>query len=331
MTVASEVAGPTAARTNPRRISTPVWVALGIVYVVWGSTYLAIRYAIDSIPPFTSGALRFVLAGLILFAFLAIRRGRSALRVTRRQFGSAALVGVLLLLGGNGGVVLAEQSLPTGVAALLVASVPLWVVLWRAALRDRPDRRTLLGVALGFVGLAVLTLPGSHHASGGHSYVWGVVFVVFAALSWSFGSVGTKTWLTMPEDPFVATAYEMVAGGLACGIAALLHGEHVNLDAVTGKSLLATGYLVVFGSLVAFSSYVWLLHTAPISLVATYAYVNPVVAVALGALFLHESVTSTVVLGGLIVVAGVAVVISTESRSRADDRLMTEESLDENT
>jgi drug/metabolite transporter (DMT)-like permease len=316
MTVASEVVEPAAASAAAsRKTSTAVWVALGVVYVLWGSTYLAIRVAIDSIPPFVSGALRFLVAGLLLCAFLTVRRGRSALRVTRRQASSAVLVGLLLLLGGNGGVVLAEQSLPTGVAALLVASVPLWVVLWRALARDRPSRSTLLGVLLGFVGLAVLVLPGGHHAvSGGHSYALGVVIIVGAALCWSFGSVASKFWLTLPDDPFVAAAYEMVAGGVGMTIAALLHGERIHPSALTGKSLAAVGYLIVAGSLVAFCSYIWLLHSAPISLVATYAYVNPVVAVGLGALFLGEAVTSTVLLGGLVVVAGVAVVVATERK-----------------
>jgi drug/metabolite transporter (DMT)-like permease len=285
-----------------------------VVYVFWGSTYLAIRVAIETIPPFVSGALRFLLAGLVLCAFLTLRRGRSALRVTLRQGLSAALVGLLLLVGGNGGVVLAEQSLPTGMAALLVASVPLWVVLWRALARDRPNRQTLVGVLLGFVGLAVLVLPGSHHTTGGRSYLLGVLIVIGAALCWSFGSVASKFWLTLPDDPFVAAAYEMVAGGVGMAVGALLHGEHVHRDAFTGKSLAAVGYLVAAGSLLAFCSYIWLLHVAPISLVATYAYVNPVVAVALGAMFLGEPVTSTVILGGLIVVAGVAVVVATERK-----------------
>src|SRR5258708_6525832 len=284
-----------------RRITPAIWLALGLVYIVWGSTYLAIPVAIESIPPFTSAAVRFILAGAILAAFLAIRGGPAKLKVTRRQLASASLVGILLLLGGNAGVVLAERALPSGLAALLVAAVPLWVVVWRALARDLPSARTLLGIVIGFVGLAVLVLPGHHQGNNGHSYLGGVLLVCGAAISWSFGSVASSQWLTMPKDPFVATAYEMIAGGLACAIAAALHGEHPDFGAMTGRSLAATAYLVVFGSLVAFSAYVWLLHAAPISLVSTYAYVNPVVAVALGAMFVGEPVTSTVVLGGLIV------------------------------
>lgn len=294
-----------------QRMTTAAWIALAAVYFIWGSTYLAIRYAIESIPPLSSAALRFTLAGLILGAFLAVRRGPSALRVTRRQLASAALIGTLLLLGGNGFVVLSEQYIPSGTSALLVASVPLWIVMWRAVAKDRPAAPTLVGVLIGFAGLVVLMRPGG---GGAHNYVLGVVLVLIASISWAFGSVASKAWLTPPKDPFVASAYQMVFGGLGCAIAAALHGEHFHPGAVTGTSVWATVYLVGAGSLVAFSSYVWLLKNAPISTVATYAYVNPVVAVALGALFLSETITLAVVVGGLIVVLGVAVVIATERR-----------------
>ena len=304
-------ASPIEAVEHPApRMTTGAWMALGAVYFLWGSTYLAIRYAIDSLPPLSSAAIRFTIAGLILMTFLAIRRGPTALRVTKRELASAALIGVLLLAGGNGGVVLSEQYIPIGLSALLVASVPLWIVLWRAVAKDRPNARTLVGVLIGFAGLAVLIRP----SGGAHNYVLGVVLVLVASISWSFGSVASKAWLTPPKDPFVASAYQMVFGGLGCALAAAGHGERVDVSAISGRSVLATLYLITFGSLVAFCSYIWLLHTAPISLVATYAYVNPVVAVFLGAIFLGEPVTAAVVIGGLIVVAGVAVVISTERR-----------------
>ena len=294
-----------------QHMTTTAWIALAAVYFVWGSTYLAIRYAIESIPPLSSAALRFTLAGLILLGFLAIRRGPSALRVTGRQLASAALIGTLLLLGGNGFVVLSEQYIPSGTSALLVASVPLWIVVWRAVAKDRPTARMLVGVLIGFAGLVVLMRPGGGSA---HNYVLGVVLVLIASVSWAFGSVASKVWLTPPKDPFVDSAYQMVFGGIGCAMAAALHGEHFHPGAVTGTSVWATVYLVGAGSLVAFSSYVWLLKNAPISTVATYAYVNPVVAVALGALFLSETITLAVVVGGLIVVLGVAVVIATERR-----------------
>jgi drug/metabolite transporter (DMT)-like permease len=289
------------ARPGRPGMSPAAWLALTAVYFVWGSTYLGIRYAIESIPPLFSASLRFTLAGLIL----------AALRVTRRQLVSAALIGLLMLLGGNGGVVLSEQYIPTGMSALLVASVPLWIVMWRLVAKDRPKSRTLVGVLIGFAGLVVLMEPGSGTA---HNYFLGVTLVVVASVSWAFGSVATKTWLTPPKDPFVASAYQMVFGGLGCAVAAALHGESFHPGAVTGTSVWATLYLIGAGSLVAFSSYVWLLNNAPISIVSTYAYVNPVVAVALGAIFLSESITLAVVAGGLIVMLGVAVVIATERR-----------------
>jgi len=302
---------PPAPDVGKARMTTASWLALSAVYVLWGSTYLGIRYAIESIPPLSSAALRFSLAGLILLAFLAIRRGPAALRVTRPQLLSAAAVGLLLLLGGNGFVVLSEQYLPTGMSALLVASVPLWIVVWRAVAKDRPNARTLVGVLIGFAGLIVLMRPGH---GGAHNYFLGVTLVLVASISWAFGSVASKVWLTPPKDPFVASGYQMVFGGLGCAIAAALHGEHFDPGAITGTSVWATLYLVCFGSLIAFSSYVWLLKNAPISTVSTYAYVNPVVAVALGALFLGEPITVAVVVGGLIVVLGVAVVIATERK-----------------
>jgi drug/metabolite transporter (DMT)-like permease len=298
-------------QTGRPRMSTAAWLALGAVYFIWGSTYLGIRYAIESIPPLSSAALRFTLAGLILAAFLAIRRGPAALRVSRSQLISAALIGVLLLLGGNGFVVLSEQYISSGMAALLVASVPLWIVVWRMVAKDWPNAWTLVGVLIGFAGLVILIRPGGGTA---HNYFLGLALVIVASVSWAFGSVASKTWLTPPKDPFVASAYQMVSGGLACAVAAALHGESFDPGAITGTSAFATLYLVGAGSLIAFSSYVWLLSNTPISLVSTYAYVNPVVAVALGALFLSEPITLVMVLGGVVVVVGVAVVIATERR-----------------
>src|SRR2546423_1736072 len=232
--------------TGRPRMSTAAWLALGAVYFIWGSTYLGIRYAIESIPPLTSAALRFTLAGLILAAFLAIRRGPAALRVSRGQLISAVLIGVLLLLGGNGFVVLSEQYIPSGMAALLVASVPLWIVMWRMVARDRPKARTLVGVLIGFAGLVVLMRPGGGTA---HNYFLGLALVIVASVSWAFGSVASRTWLTPPKDPFVASAYQMVFGGLACAVAAVLHGASFGPRAGTGPAGLPTLYLGGAGSL----------------------------------------------------------------------------------
>lgn len=286
-----------------------VWAALAVVYVVWGSTYLAIRVAVETMPPFLSAAGRFIMAALLLAALLAWRQGPAALRVTRRQLASASGVGVLLLLGGNGLVVLAEQSVPSGLAALLVAAVPLWVVLLRRLTGQRTSAMTIGGVLLGMVGLAVLTVPGL----SGQVRLTGVLIVIVATVMWSGGSF-LASRLSMPENALAASVYEMAAGGLACLAVAALRGEPQGLDlaAVSTRSWLAFAYLVVFGSLVAFTAYAWLLQSAPLPLVATYAYVNPVVAVFLGWLILSEPLTWPILLGGAIVVGGVCLVVRTE-------------------
>ncbi len=294
-----------------------------MVYLLWGSTYLAIRIAVESLPPLTSAAMRFAAAGLVLAAVLRLRRGPGALRVDRRQLGSAALVGVLLLAGGNGLVVLAESgppgvALPSGIAALLVATVPLLVVLLRTATGDRPPVWTFAGVTLGFVGLVLLVLPAG---SADAVPLVGALTVVAGAASWSVGSFLSGR-IRMPADPFVATVYEMVAGALVLAVIAAGRGElrDFHPTAVSARSWLALAYLMVAGSLVAFTAYVWLLHNAPLSLVSTYAYVNPAVAVALGALLVAEPITGQVLLGGAVIVAGVALVVTTERPRRAAPR-----------
>ncbi|GAA4577969.1 drug/metabolite exporter YedA [Micromonospora coerulea] len=316
-------AGPGRANhsVNPARPAL-IWTALILVYVLWGSTYLGIRVAVESLPSLTSAAARFAAAALVLAAVLRLRRGPGALRVDRRQLGSAALVGVLLLAGGNGLVVLAESgpagvAVPSGIAALLVATVPLLVVLLRTLGGDRPGRWTFAGVTVGFVGLVLLVLP-----TGGSRAVplAGALTVVVAATCWSVGSYLSGR-LRMPADPFVATVYEMVAGAVALAVAGAARGEWRGFSPaeVTGRSWAALAYLMVAGSLVAFTAYVWLLHHAPISLVSTYAYVNPAVAVALGALLAAEPVTARVLLGGAVIVAGVALVVTTERPRRPVD------------
>ncbi len=284
------------------------------MYVVWGSTYLAIRIVIETIPPLLSGATRFVTAALVLGAVVMLLRGPRAFAMTWRQLGGATLVGLLLLTGGNGMVALAEQHISSGLAALLVASVPLWLVLFRVAVRDRPQMLTLVGVLVGFGGVAVLSLTGGGGASGGA----GIAIVLLASLSWSVGSF-LSSRIPMPADPFAASAIEMAAGGAGLILTGRAVGEHLNLAAVSGRSWAGLAYLVVMGSLVAFTAYVWLLGNAPISLVSTYAYVNPVVAVVLGAIVLGEVVTGSMVVAGLVIVVGVALVVSTERvrKSRA--------------
>ena len=301
-----------AVRRSPGRVSGQVWVALAVVYVLWGSTYLAIRIVLETLPSFLSAGARSLVAGLLLLALVAWRQGPAAVRVTRRQLGSAALVGLLLLTGGNGLVVLAENSIPSGLAALLVAVVPLWMVLLPIAFGERrPTPAALGGVLLGLAGLAVLSWP----AVGGDIAPAGVIAVIAATIAWAAGSFAAGR-ISMPPNVFAAAAYQMLAGGLAGLLVGLGRGEQHGLDLaeVSTRSWLALAYLVVFGSLVAFTAYAWLLQSAPLTLVSTYAYVNPVVAVLLGWLVLSEPLTGPVVFGGAIVVAAVCLVVSTARR-----------------
>jgi drug/metabolite transporter (DMT)-like permease len=292
------------------------WTALGLVYVVWGSTYLAIAYVVESFPPLLAGGLRFGAASLLLLGYLLLRR-RRALRATRRQWAGAAGIGLLLLLCGNGGVTVAEQrGLPSGLAALLVAGVPLYVALLRALSRDRPAARTVAGVLIGFVGLGVLLLPGTRPA--GVSFA-AAGLVLVGSFCWSFGSV-LSTRVALPADPLMTTLGEMLGGTVGFFLVALAKGERLPSE-VHLSSALGLAYLVVFGSIVAFTAYSWLLGTAPLSTVATYAYVNPVVAVLLGAAFRGEDLTVTSVVGGALTIVAVVVVVSQEGRRSATPRL----------
>jgi drug/metabolite transporter (DMT)-like permease len=278
-----------------------VWIALWTVYVIWGSTYLAIAIAAEDLPPLLAVSTRFLVAGAVLAAFLAWRRPRS-LRIDRRALGAATLVGALLP-GANAILFFAEREVPTGLASLIIASVPLWVVLLRLLAHERLSRTAVLGVLAGFAGVAVLLRP-----SGGATAV-GLVLCVISALMWAVGSF-LSSRVPLPADPIAATTYEMLAGGaLMLPLALATMGD---LDP-TRDSIAAWVYLVVFGSLVGYTAYVWLLGHAPLGTVATYAYVNPVVAIALGFLFRDEELTPQILLGAAIVVASVAVVVRREA------------------
>lgn len=299
-----------ALRSAVRSRAGTLWLAMATVYVVWGSTYLAIRVVIETMPPMLSAGVRFLVAAGIVGMILIGRSGFDVLRVERHRAAAAAFVGVLLLVGGNGGVVLGEKTVASGIAALLVAMVPLWVVVLRALTGDRPRSRTVIGVLIGFVGLTILIVPSG---DAGTTTVGGILLIIGASLSWSIGSLLAGR-VAVPANPFVTTFYEMLAGGSVLVLIGLVAGETKDVDfgAISGRSWLALAYLVLMGSVVAFSAYVWLLHHAPISLVATYAYVNPVIAVLLGALILNEPITAAVVAGGAVIVLGVVLVVSKE-------------------
>ncbi|MGW2145679.1 EamA family transporter [Nonomuraea bangladeshensis] len=297
-----------------------VWGALAIVYVVWGSTYLGIKFAIETMPPMLSGSLRFVVAALLLGAFLLVKNGTAPFHMSGRQLGGAALVGLLLLTGGNGMVAVAEQHISTGLAALLVASVPLWLVVFRIAARDRPALLTLLGVLVGFGGVAALSLSGG----GETASTTGIVVILVASLSWSIGSF-LSARIPMPPNVWAASAVEMAAGGLGLLVAGLSFGERLDPAAVSGRSWAGLVYLILVGSLVGFTAYTWLLGNAPISLVSTYAYVNPAVAVVLGVLVVNEVATPQMIAGGAVILVGVALVVSTERRAKVRTAAAAEE------
>jgi drug/metabolite transporter (DMT)-like permease len=288
-----------------------VWVALWVVYIVWGSTYLAIRVMVRTIPPLLAGGVRFLLAGALMSGWIGLRSGFGSFRVTRSQLASTALVGALLPAGGNGLVTLAEKHLPSGLAALIVASVPLWVVLFRYLDRQRMHRGTLGGVAVGFAGVALLLLPGGQ-PEGVHAV--GFVLVLCAAASWASGSFISPR-LNLPRDPFVTTGIEMLFGGAILTVAGLAAGEAADfrLGHFSGESIAGLAYLITIGSILAYSAYVWLLQHAPISKVSTYAYVNPVIAVFLGWAILDEQVTVATLLGAAVIVASVAAIVRQES------------------
>ena len=301
------------AATSPTRI----WVALGVVYLVWGSTYLAIRVVVETLPPFSSAAVRFLVAGGLLAAVTAARGQWRDPPIGLPQWRAATIVGGALLRGGNGSVMWAERRVPSGVAALLVAMLPLWVALLeRLVFGRRLARRAGVGLGLGFAGVALLL----GRREGGGVDPLGAVACLGASASWAAGSLYART-APLPRRPLVATSMEMLAGGTLLGLVGATAGELGALrpDGFSTASMLALGYLIVFGSLVAFSSFVWLLHNAPLPLVATYAYVNPVVAVLLGWAILGEPLTLRLLAAGAVVVTAVVLIASAVPPAPHDD------------
>ena len=291
-----------------------LWAALATIYVVWGSTYLAIRVMVETMPPLLAAGARFAVAGAIFWVVLRLRGGAERVRATPRQLAGAGLIGCLLCFGGNGLVTVAEQEVPSGLAALIIGSVPLWVVLMRTGHGDRVPAPTLAGVVLGFGGLALLVLPGDRP---GDAPLWGVLLVVVAAALWASGSFYSSR-VSLPDDVLASTAWQMLLGGSAMLLAGLIAGEagDVRPAEFSADSVIAFSYLIVVGSLFAFTAYAWLLQHAPISLVATYAYVNPMIAIFLGWAILDEEITFTIVAGALAIVLSVATVVRREADQR---------------
>jgi drug/metabolite transporter (DMT)-like permease len=278
------------------------WTALVTVYLVWGSTYLGIYYAGKTIPPLFAASTRFMTAGALMAGVVLLRGG--TLRISRTAFRSVVIIGILLP-GANAVLFVAERNVPTGLASLIIASVPLWLALLRLLGGERMPWQVLAGVGVGFAGVAILAQPS------GDAKTWGIALCVLSALMWSTGSF-LSARLTMPANPFAATAYEMAAGGLVLFPISLftVHGLHPSTQSIVGWL-----YLVTFGSIIGYTAYTWLLANAPLGLVSTYAYVNPVVAITLGVLFLGEALTWRLLIGAAIVVVAVAIVVRREPQA----------------
>jgi drug/metabolite transporter (DMT)-like permease len=289
-----------------------LWTALWTVYLVWGSTYVAIKISVETLPPLLSSGARFVTAGLLLATvLLALRR---SLRVTRTEGLAAVGLGVMLLAFGVGVVAVAETRIDSSVAAMIAGSVPLQVVAMRMLARERVARATRLAALVGLVGLGLIVVPGG---SQGGSTAVGLALMLGAVVSWATGSFVSRR-LPLPADPFVATVYQMFGGGVVLLAVASALGEWRDLGgAFEAGPLLAWGYLVIAGSLVGFTAYAWLLRSAPISLVVTHQYVNPLVAITLGTVLLDERPTAAMLAGAAVVVAAVFVTVRREGRPEA--------------
>ena len=291
---------------------TQILLAFLAVYTIWGSTYLAIRFAVATMPPFLMAGVRFLIAGAILYLWLRLR---GAERPKLIHWRSALVIGGLLLLGGNGGVSWAEVHVPSGLAALLVAAVPLWMALfdWIRPGGVRPTGLTLLGLVIGFAGVALLASQAE--SSGTGPQLIGILALLVATCCWALGSLYARS-APVPSMPLLGTGMEMLAGGAVLVLVAGITGEfgQVHLAAISLKSLLALVFLILFGSLIGYSSYVWLLRHVPAARVSTYAYVNPVVAVFLGWAFASEPITWVTLVSAAVIISSVALI--TVSRGR---------------
>jgi drug/metabolite transporter (DMT)-like permease len=310
------VGTPASAPSSPARMTTLVLVAFAAVYVVWGSTYLAIRIGVESFPPLILAGLRHFAVGLCLYPVL---RKKTGISPTVAHWRTAVIAGALLLFVGNGGLSWAEQTVPSGIASLLVASVSLWLVIvdWLRPGGVKPVPRVVMGILMGFAGLALLVGP-AHLGGSERVDPRGAAVLVFASLAWACGSLHSKHG-GMPSSPMLGVAMQSLSGGAILLIAALFAGEFrgLHLGAISLRSWLAIAYLIVFGSGIGFSAYIYILHKSTAARVATYAFVNPVVALFLGWLFAGEAITLRTVLAAAIILTAVILVITAPHRTPA--------------
>jgi drug/metabolite transporter (DMT)-like permease len=300
-----------------------------VVWVLWGSTYFAIRVGVETLPPLLMAGTRYVVAGLLMYPF-AIRSGGPEVRAADRPrfagWWSAAVVGTLLLAGGNGGVSAGERSVPSGLAALLVATVPLWlIVIDRVFNGSRVGRVAMAGLVAGVVGVGFLAGPfggstghaGAGHGGAGGSPGIGIVIILAASVSWASGTIASRR-VPLPSRPLLATSMQMLAGGVVLLAAAAVTGEFSRFDPaqVSAASVLAVAYLIGPGSIIAFSAYVVAVRRLPTATVATYAYVNPIIAVILGTSLLGETLTASMLLGGALIVVAVVLVVRAQAPAR---------------
>jgi drug/metabolite transporter (DMT)-like permease len=296
-----------------------VWLGLLTLYVVWGSTYLGIAIAVETIPPFLMAGVRFLSAGLILLAWSMAREGRAFVRPTRREWRDSAIVGSLLIGGGMGLVAFGEQTVPSGITALLIAMMPVWVaVLGRVFLGERLPRLAVVGIVVGFVGVAILIGPSAFGGQGGLEPV-GLAAILVSPIAWASGSLFASHRAELPRRPLVATGAQMLIGGALLLVVGIGTGEvgQLRIDAISRESLLALLYLTIIGSLVAYTTFGWMLRVAPLPFVSTYAYVNPVIAVILGFLIAGEAIGPRTVVAGAVIVFAVAMIVTARGRMKA--------------
>ena len=289
--------------------------------MVWGSTYFGIAKVVETMPPLLSMGVRFLTASVLIFLYLLISHGRNIFRIPRREYLTASSLGIGALAVGIGTVAIAEKHIPTGVASLIIAALPLWVVLFRTLSRERIPGSTWIGTLVGFLGVIILVQPGGIKpisSSNSDEVIFYMFLVVIGNFIWAFSTfIAPK--LQLPKNLLLFTAIEMTAAGIALLLAGYIYGERFSeFSESSFESWFWFAYLVIVGSIIAFTAYLWLVVNAPVSLVATYAYVNPVIAVLLGVLFLEEIITFNYAIGGIIIILGVLVVVTSESKRRRE-------------